>query len=332
MSERKMLSVIVIRNNREAAMVETLDRLHGLSEDAIEIITANDLKSILSGAQGEYIYLVKGGDLIDNGAFEQVLKILSEKGPDIIFVGGRRAAPYTDALTGNNISYRREPDIEDLLKGMDILPLLLDDGMSVDKFLFGRSFIKKDILTGVISGQEYEKLIILESLLASSRACFTSGDVHIMREIGTVDTAEKVRRALDEYDDLKRICIEKELRGDALSAAGKISSRIINDIRSGYRFLPEDQKELLKDDVRSFDISEMIEKPVELSSEMFRAKAEKLSEKQDADKIRSQVKDLNKKIEKLQKEMKDIKGSVSFKTGRFLTLPLRKIRDLIRRK
>lgn len=373
MSQDKKLSIVVIGNGKEAVMVETRERLSDIMSDAIEVITADTPEEGAKDSQGEYIYILRCGDLIDAGAFGNALKVLDEKTPDILFTGGLRVTPYVDSLTGNKVTYRRDPDIVEPVNGTDILPLLIEDEMSVDKLLYGRSFIRRDIITEAFAGQEHERLIILAALLKSSRACYISDDVHIMRKVSTIDPASEIGMALDEYYALSKIISSKSLTEDGFAAAGKIASRILNDIRCGVKDLDDDQKALLKSDVRPFDPEELIVKPLMLSSEVSIAKAEKLSEKQAGDKALSQVSALKKEIKKLKtdkekllkenkilqkentalqaedkklrtenkklqadkkkilKAKQDIKRSVSFRTGRFLTWPWRKIRDLITR-
>lgn len=336
-------------------------------KDMISVVNIKDVEQIiqtdLRQSAADYLFIKCDGYTISEEALQIASNELIKSQPDLLIMGlihsnladDDECIPDYKEMRDLHKSVFCSVDFSasDGIGGPDFLEYLVSCDAYKAYSNIGQMIIRRSLLEELITSKMPNMALLSFELMLKARkvSCIS---LPLVRCDAASSVASDVSTELKIYGGMKRIIADCRLHGAPEAAARRIAHDKLDLVRRLYLKLePEEKKTTEAGSELGREIFEMeIKEPAELLLQLDEArmkireltricaeasaaelnagnKLKKLDKELKAAKVyEAENRSLIEKINKLKKEKADIKSSLSFRIGRVITWPFRKIRDL----
>ena len=281
-------------------------------------------------SQGRYVQFLDSGDVLREDAAEYLVSKAKEKQLDILYFDGCSIFENEEIKEKNPYyidTYEFKTEQKDVLTGIDYLCLTTEDGKyrsSSCMALIDRKYLQRrciKFIDGILhednvftfiamldaqhvwhtTEQLYFRYVHNESVIPSPKTFF-----HVYGYLVCFQAMLKKAQSLP-YDERLDRNISTLLRGVCSSLRSTYNS--VSDKKKCREKFSQTELHILDELLQESTCKELVEKEIETSKKLQQA---------------------NKQLKKTNKQLKDISNSRSYKIGRVITWPVRKIKDFIK--
>jgi glycosyltransferase involved in cell wall biosynthesis len=304
----------------------------------------------IKAAQGEYIYFLDSDDYVEPDTLETACKELDAKNLDIVYfdtVAFGEAGINQDVVDAKNLRYARNCAYPEIYTGEDLLCKMLANrdyiGM-VWKQVIRRDFLRKNqvcFYEGIIHEDE---LFTVQTMLLASRVAYIHQVFHhrrlrensIMGQPFALKSVYGVFICIkEEYIFLKQKgCSQENLNQLLLhlerlaSLARKRYLKLTDDEKEKYKTLSGEERFLFQIAIADYEKDKQRQEILLQSRKIIKKNLE--AAKQELETTNQKLEKEKIKTFELDKMLKSIKNSWSFKIGRTITWIPRKIKSLLK--